>query len=195
MSALAQRSVDAACVTQHHTHTARHTLHIHTHAIRSVRIHSITLHANAHTDARARGNTKFAEFCRNPATPFLVGLKLLILVALEPLVVNVLAPPPVPVPPFAASGLGELRKAYVAFTKQLPVMFGKVVADSWEASALEAIMDFSPRGVPETIVHVRLELCAAWEEAYAKFAPKLTHTQHCSWTHWTRRRTTEQGAA
>ena len=67
---------------------------------------------------------------RKPAAPFLVGLKLLIIVALEALVVNILAPPLVPIPPFAASGLGELRKAYVAFTKQLPDMFGKVVADS-----------------------------------------------------------------
>ena len=35
------------------------------------------------------------------------------------------------------------------------------------------MFNFSPHGLPETIVHVRLELCAAWGEAYAKFAPKF----------------------
>ena len=35
------------------------------------------------------------------------------------------------------------------------------------------MFNFSPHGLPETIVHVRLELCAAWGVAYAKFAPKF----------------------
>ena len=146
----------------------------------------------------SRRRTKLITWCRERSTPFIMGMKLFVLVMLEPFVLDKISSarekrrgsansnPPCPAAPARPLPVGQgegvrkeqkhpivkLKDSYVGFAGVLPLVL-QDVGESWEAVAVQAVMEFSPLKHSSTLWYCRRELFASWGEAWHKFNARI----------------------